>query len=86
MLQSVNLYMFDSFRGSTKGKGGHDEVARRIASNGQCWVERSRSDRRVVRGLIADIDILCSVATGRHAGVHVSHVPRVRPADEPRQR
>lgn len=29
------------FRGSPKGKGGHDEVARRIASNGQCWVERT---------------------------------------------
>lgn len=29
------------FRGTPKGKGGHDEVARRIASNGQCWVERS---------------------------------------------
>jgi beta-1,2-xylosyltransferase len=30
-----------SFRGTPSGKGSHDEVARRIASNGQCWVERS---------------------------------------------
>ncbi|KAI5453780.1 cryptococcal xylosyltransferase 1 [Naganishia albida] len=29
------------FRGTQKGKGGHDEVARRIASNGQCWVEKT---------------------------------------------
>lgn len=29
------------FRGTPKGKGGHDEVARRIASNGQCWVEKT---------------------------------------------
>lgn len=33
--------VFQSFRGTQKGKGGHDEVARRIASNGQCWVEKS---------------------------------------------
>lgn len=31
------------FRGTPKGTGGHDEVARRIAKNGQCWVERSES-------------------------------------------
>jgi beta-1,2-xylosyltransferase len=30
-----------SFRGTPSGKGSHDEVARRIALNGQCWVERS---------------------------------------------
>jgi beta-1,2-xylosyltransferase len=30
-----------SFRGTPSGKGGHDEVARRIALNSQCWVERS---------------------------------------------
>lgn len=29
------------FRGTPSGKGSHDEVARRIALNGQCWVERS---------------------------------------------
>ncbi|ORX35699.1 hypothetical protein BD324DRAFT_631296 [Kockovaella imperatae] len=29
------------FRGTMKGKGSHDEVARRIALNGQCWVERT---------------------------------------------
>ncbi|WWD17085.1 beta-1,2-xylosyltransferase 1 [Kwoniella shandongensis] len=29
------------FRGTPSGKGGHDEVARRIALNGQCWVERT---------------------------------------------
>lgn len=31
------------FRGTPSGKGSHDEVARRIALNGQCWVERSKS-------------------------------------------
>ncbi|BEI82977.1 hypothetical protein CcaverHIS002_0308450 [Cutaneotrichosporon cavernicola] len=29
------------FRGSLSGRGSHDEVARRIARNGQCWVERT---------------------------------------------
>ncbi|EIW70562.1 beta-1,2-xylosyltransferase 1 [Tremella mesenterica] len=29
------------FRGTPSGKGSHDEVARRIALNGQCWVERT---------------------------------------------
>ncbi|ODN80875.1 beta-1,2-xylosyltransferase 1 [Cryptococcus amylolentus CBS 6039] len=29
------------FRGNPSGRGGHDEVARRIALNGQCWVERT---------------------------------------------
>ncbi|ORY32933.1 hypothetical protein BCR39DRAFT_522439 [Naematelia encephala] len=29
------------FRGSPSGKGAHDEVARRIALNSQCWVERT---------------------------------------------
>ncbi|WVR06845.1 beta-1,2-xylosyltransferase 1 [Kwoniella sp. DSM 27419] len=29
------------FRGTPSGRGGHDEVARRIALNGQCWVERT---------------------------------------------
>jgi beta-1,2-xylosyltransferase len=29
------------FRGTPSGKGSHDEVARRIALNSQCWVERS---------------------------------------------
>jgi beta-1,2-xylosyltransferase len=31
------------FRGTPSGKGAHDEVARRIAVNSQCWVERSES-------------------------------------------
>lgn len=35
--------LIDSFRGTPSGKGSHDEVARRIALNGQCWVEKSRS-------------------------------------------
>nr|ODN93002.1 beta-1,2-xylosyltransferase 1 [Cryptococcus depauperatus CBS 7855] len=29
------------FRGTPSGRGGHDEVARRIALNGQCWVKRT---------------------------------------------
>ncbi|OCF60907.1 beta-1,2-xylosyltransferase 1 [Kwoniella mangroviensis CBS 10435] len=29
------------FRGTPSGRGAHDEVARRIALNGQCWVERT---------------------------------------------
>lgn len=29
------------FRGSPSGRGSHDEVARRIARNGQCWVART---------------------------------------------
>lgn len=37
-----DLYSILSFfRGSMDGKGGHDEVARRIALNGQCWVEKT---------------------------------------------
>lgn len=35
--------MICSFRGTPSGRGAHDEVARRIALNGQCWVERSES-------------------------------------------
>jgi beta-1,2-xylosyltransferase len=34
------------FRGSPSGRGSHDEVARRIARNGQCWVERSECSVR----------------------------------------
>lgn len=38
----TDLYsVLNFFRGSLKGKGGHDEVARRIALNGQCWAEKS---------------------------------------------
>ncbi|KAJ9094050.1 hypothetical protein QFC21_006151 [Naganishia friedmannii] len=37
----LGAFHFASFRGTPKGKGGHDEVARRIASNGQCWVEKT---------------------------------------------
>ncbi|KAL7421975.1 cryptococcal xylosyltransferase 1 [Cryptotrichosporon argae] len=37
-----DLYSIMSFfRGTPMGKGAHDEVARRIALNGQCWVERT---------------------------------------------
>lgn len=37
-----DLYSIMSFfRGSMDGKGGHDEVARRIALNGQCWAEKT---------------------------------------------
>ncbi|WOO80670.1 Beta-1,2-xylosyltransferase 1 [Vanrija pseudolonga] len=37
-----DLYSIMSFfRGKPNGKGSHDEVARRIALNGQCWVERT---------------------------------------------
>lgn len=37
-----DLYSIISFfRGGLNGKGSHDEVARRIARNGQCWAERS---------------------------------------------
>lgn len=34
--------LMTSFRGTPSGKGSHDEVARRIALNGQCWVEKSK--------------------------------------------
>ena len=46
----VSLWLFllgvtdatiSSFRGTLSGKGSHDEVARRIALNGQCWQEKS---------------------------------------------
>lgn len=37
-----DLYSIISFfRGGLNGKGAHDEVARRIARNGQCWAERT---------------------------------------------
>ncbi|KAK4688087.1 beta-1,2-xylosyltransferase, partial [Tremellales sp. Uapishka_1] len=37
------------FRGTPSGRGSHDEVARRIALNGQCWVEKTwrREDLQV---------------------------------------
>lgn len=38
------------FRGSPSGRGSHDEVARRIAKNGQCWVDRSECGSWVVTG------------------------------------
>lgn len=37
-----DLYSIVSFfRGGLDGTGGHDEVARRIARNGQCWAKKS---------------------------------------------
>lgn len=44
-----------SFRGTPSGKGSHDEVARRIALNGQCWVEKSKSQQRSFRRNDANI-------------------------------
>ena len=86
-----------SFRGAPGGKGGHDEVARRIALNSQCWVERSehpslilirgsarRARTRNDQGGDHRADGL-SMAARRHAGLHVPALPRVRPAGQPRQ-
>lgn len=41
--------LMPSFRGTPSGKGSHDEVARRIALNGQCWVERSMFQSQLQR-------------------------------------
>lgn len=43
---------YDSFRGSPgSSRGAHDRVARRIASNGQCWAETMwRAEDHIVYG------------------------------------
>lgn len=73
------------FRGDTRGKGGHDEVARRIALNGQCWVERSEFLIPVsIQRLVAHLTHFPthSMAKGRHGNVHVPIIPRMGPSTQ----
>lgn len=68
------------FRGSPSGRGSHDEVARRIARNGQCWVERSEC--------FGDGELTGSVEERGPRGVHVPLVPGMGASrlGRPRQR
>lgn len=72
-----------SFRGTPKGKGGHDEVARRIASNGQCWVEKSKPHAFAERKPLTNTCGSFSMEKRRSTELHVPAVPRVCTSDEP---
>ncbi|KLT40707.1 Cap3p [Cutaneotrichosporon oleaginosum] len=65
------------FRGSPTGRGSHDEVARRIARNGQCWVERTwRSEDLEVYMFRLYLEWARVVSDDRDNGKMVSLVPR----------
>jgi hypothetical protein len=79
--QNHETQLTSSFRGTPSGKGSHDEVARRIALNGQCWVEKSKLDAPGNSGSKLTI----SMAKRRSTSIHVQVVSRIRTSNLSRQ-